>query len=140
MSNFLSVEDYKLVADDKSLDVIYQSDEDNRLKAEKTAIEEISGYLRSRFDVSACFAATGTGRNEHLVMITCDVALYHLIAWMPKRIGFEIREIRYKRAIDWLKDVQKGLTQPDLPLITDEDGNSSNPIKWGSMPKSKYDY
>lgn len=140
MPNFIEIEDYKLVSDDKALDVIHQSDEDNRLQAEKTAIEEISGYLRSRFDTQACFSATGDQRNKHLVMITCDVALYHLIAWMPKRIGFEIRELRYKRAIEWLREVQKGLTSPDLPVITDESGVAASPMRWGSEKKNKYDY
>ena len=60
----------------------------------------------------AAYAAAGLERNSQLVMLTADVALYHLIAWLPKRMGFEIRETRYKRAIEYLEDVQAGKASP----------------------------
>ena len=138
---FLSEDDYKAVADDQTLDVIQQSDEETRQKAEKYAIEEISSYLRSKYNVQAAFTATGENRNSQLVMITADVALYHLVAWLPKKTGFEIRETRYNNAVNWLEKAQKGLVTADLPPLTDEQGNDiGNPIKYGSMPSNKYDY
>ncbi|MDR3287746.1 MAG: DUF1320 domain-containing protein [Prevotellaceae bacterium] len=139
--SFIDIEDYKAVVDAQTLDVINQSDAENLQRAERYAIEEISSYLRSRFDVNKMFEATGDERNQQLVMITCDVALYHLIAWLPKRIGFEIRDIRYKRAIEWLETVQAGQATPDLPPLTDDTGaDIGNPIKFGSMTKTVYDY
>lgn len=138
---FLEVEDYKAVADGKTLDVIHQSDIENLERAERYAKEEISSYLRNRYDMSKAFEAIGEERNHQLVMITCDVALYHLIAWLPQRIGFEIRELRYKRAIEWLESVQAGKASPDLPPLTDDGGNDiGNPIKYGSWGRNTYDY
>ncbi|HOI32700.1 MAG: DUF1320 family protein [Bacteroidales bacterium] len=140
--SFLTTEDYKAVSDEQTLQVIQQSDEPNRQRAEKYAIEEISAYLRGRYDMQAAFATTGNERNAQLVMITADIALYHLIAWLPKRMGFEIRELRYKRAIEFLEAVQAGKASPDLPpIINPETGTDSGiPVKYGSWPKSTYDY
>ena len=79
---FLTEEDY-IVASKDALNVLQQSSKENRERAERMAIEEVSGYLRSRYDVKRVFAATGTERNDVVVMRTCDVALYHLSAWLP---------------------------------------------------------
>lgn len=138
---FLTTDDFKAVCDDKTLQVIDQASTANLERAEGYAIEEISSYLSSRYDTAQAFAATGDARNAQLVMITCDVALYHLIAWLPKRIGFEIRDIRYKSAIAWLRDVQAGKSSPALPMPVDSSGDEViKPIRFGGMEKSKYDY
>jgi phage gp36-like protein len=134
---FLTNEDYSAVCDAATLDVIQQSDETIRARAEAYAIEEISSYLRARYNMEAAFAATGNSRNNQLVMMTADVALYHLIAWLPKRMGFEIRETRYKRVIETLVDVHKKLVM-NLPTYTDPvtgETDTTNPVKYGSMPK-----
>jgi phage gp36-like protein len=109
---FLNKTDFKAVCDPTTLDVINQTDDENLARAIGYATEEVSSYLRSRYNVTAAFNKEGSERNAQLVMIVCDVALYHLVAWLPKRIGFEIREIRYNNAIDWLKHVQAGKASP----------------------------
>ena len=43
---FITIEDFKAVVDNKTLDVINQSDIANLERAVGYAIEEISGYLR----------------------------------------------------------------------------------------------
>ena len=134
---FLTQSDYSAVCDAVTLDVIQQSDEVTREKAESYAIEEISSYLRNRYDVEAVFNAVDTSRNSQLVMITCDIALYHLIAWLPKKMGFEIRETRYKNAIAWLKEVQAGKASPNLPALTDTTGTDiGGSVQYGSMAKN----
>ncbi len=138
---FLTQDDFKAVCDAQTLNVIDQADTDNLNRAENYAIEEISSYLRSRYDTAVAFAATGSDRNNHLVMIVADVALYHLIAWLPKRIGFEIRETRYNQALSWLRDVQAGRATPDLPVPTDTAGNpTAQPVRYGGWRKSGYQY
>lgn len=138
---FLTSEDYNSVCDASTLDVIQQSDDATRQKAENYAIEEISSYLRNRYNVADAFSASDNDRNAQLVMITCDIALYHLIAWLPKKMGFEIRETRYKSAIAWLKDVQSGKASPALPPLTDSTGNDiSSSIVYGSMKKNRNDW
>ncbi len=138
---FLTEKDYKAVSDAQTLGVIEQADEENRGRAERYAIEEVSSYLRGRYDMEKAYKMRYDNRNAQLVMITADIALYHLIAWLPKRMGFEIREIRYKQALNWLRDVQNGKSSPDLPTITDDSGNETGgTIKYGSMKKNRYDY
>ena len=147
---FITVKDFKAVVDNKTLDVINQSDHRNLNRAIGYAVEEISGYLRGMepaktgiqpYDIEAIFAATGSDRNRQLVMYACDVALYHLISWLPQKMGFEIRQIRYERAIAWLEDVQAGKVILDVPLVSEDDSaDSQNPIRWGSWDKNKYDY
>ena len=138
---FLTKNDFKAVCDPVTLDVINQADDDNLNRAIGYAQEEVASYLRSRFNVAAAFAKEGSERNAQLVMIMCDVALYHLVAWLPKRIGFEIRETRYNNAIDWLKNVQSGKATPDLPPLTNEAGEDiGNPVRYGGWEKSEYMY
>lgn len=122
---FITEEDYKVVIGDMALKVISQVSAENRTNAEAEAREEISGYLRPKYDCEAVFTAEGDGRNRLIVMYTCDVALYHMSASQPQKMGAEIREERYKRAIEWLKGVQSGNIIPDLPLAVDEDGEPS---------------
>lgn len=139
---FLNQDDFSAVCDAATLDVIQQSSEEIRQRAEAYAIEEISAYLRGRYDMEAAYAAAGTERNSQLVMMTVDVALYHLIAWLPKKMGFEIREIRYRRVIEMLVDVHNKLSM-NLPLYTDPvtgDPDTANPVKYGSLKKQKNDW
>lgn len=140
--NFLSTDDFKAVCDPQTLNVINQSDTANLDRAECYAIEEVSSYLRTRYDVAATFSTSGLQRNGYLVMIVADVALYHLVAWLPKRIGFEIRETRYNQAIAWLKDVQSGKATPDLPTPIDPTTGqeTSQPVRYGGWSKSEYQY
>ncbi|MBQ1408480.1 MAG: DUF1320 family protein [Bacteroidales bacterium] len=139
---FLSTDDFKTVCDTQTLTVINQNDSSNQDRAERYAIEEVSSYLRTRYDVDAAFSKTGNQRNGFLVMIVADVALYHLVSWLPKRIGFDIRETRYNQAITWLKDVQSGKATPDLPTPTDPTTGqeTSQPVRYGGWSKSEYQY
>lgn len=136
---FLTEEDY-IVASNTALSVLQQCSQDKRETAERMAIEEVSGYLRSRYDVKKIFAATGNGRNSVVVLRTCDVALYHLSAWLPNKMGHEIRLERYELALKWLEGVQAGKITPDLPTVTGEDGEEdvNNPVKWGSGKSNTY--
>lgn len=120
---FITDQDYKVVIGDQALKVISQVSDDNRDNAETEAVEEISGYLRPKYDTNAIFSAVGTERNRLIVMYTCDIALYHMAASAPQKMGIEIRKERYERAIRWLESVQAGKIIPDLPIAIDDDGN-----------------
>ena len=56
---FLTIDDFKAVCDMQTLNVINQADTGNLDRAERYAIEEVSSYLRSRFDTAAAFSASG---------------------------------------------------------------------------------
>lgn len=136
---FLTENDY-IVASADALTIFSQSTPEKREKAEKMAIEEIAGYLRSRYDTGLIFSAVGDNRNDVIVMHACDITLYHLVSWLPGKMGREIRKERYERAIKWLEEVQAGKVTPNLPTCTGEDGEEdiNNPVKWGSEKSNTY--
>lgn len=136
---FLTENDY-IVASADALTIFSQSTPEKREKAEKMAIEEIAGYLRSRYDTGLIFSAVGDNRNDVIVMHACDITLYHLVSWLPGKMGREIRKERYERAIKWLEEVQAGKVTPNLPTCTGKDGEEdiNNPVKWGSGKSNTY--
>lgn len=148
---FLQQSDFLPVCDNATLAVIDQSNTDTLNRAEAYAIEEVSSYCRSRYNIAAEYAKTIAPsadaeqptdiRNPLLVMRTVDIALYHLVSWLPKRIGFEIRELRYNAAIEWLRQVQKGEVVPNFETLADTDnGGINTPFMAAGQPLSKYDY
>lgn len=138
---FITEEDYRVVIGESALKVVSQTSEENRANAEYEAQEEISGYLRPKYDCVAVFAAEGDDRNKLIVMYTCDIALYHMSAAMPQKMGAEIREERYKRAIEWLEGVQAGKILPDLPLAVDGDGTPTGDMfVYSSQPKLRHNW
>ena len=133
---FITDEDYSVVIGDNALRTMSQVSQSNRRQAEDEAIEEIASYLRPKYDTEAIFAATGGERNSYIVMISCDIALYHLSASLPQKMGTEVRKERYDRAIKWLEGVQAGKIVPDLPLATDEEtGDTLDGFSFHSEPK-----
>ena len=136
---FLTENDY-IVASADALTIFSQSTPKKREKAEKMAIEEIAGYLRSRYDTGLIFSAVGDNRNDVIVMHACDITLYPLVSWLPGKMGREIRKERYERAVKWLEEVQAGKVTPNLPTCTGEDGEEdiNNPVKWGSGKSNTY--
>ena len=136
---FLNNLDYQVMIGQRAFDLIQQSDEENRRRAEEMAREEMAGYLRPRYDVERIFARRGEQRNMQIVMFLCDITLYHLASWLPQKMGYEVREIRYRRAIEWLQGVQSGKIVPDLDT-PDDSNDEPQPynLKWGSEQHSNY--
>lgn len=136
METFITDQDYGVIVGDAALRTISQASPSVRSAAEAEAAEEVAAYLRSKYDTDAIFAATGAQRSRLIVICVCDIAMYHMSASMPQKMGTEIRKERYDRAIKWLEGVQAGKIMPDLPLATDEDGNPVGfPIIAGSQPQ-----
>lgn len=137
---FITDEDYAVVIGEEALKVISRASAENRANAELEAIEEISGYLRPVYDCNAIFSAQGDARNKLIVMRTADIALYHLVASLPQKMGIEIRKERYERAIEWLEGVQSGKIIPDLPLVEDTDSTSSFGTIYHSEPRLRHNW
>jgi len=55
-------------------------------------------------------------------------------------MGNEVREKRYKDALDYLKEIQAGRITPDIPTITGPSGEEDyhNPVRYGSATKNDY--
>lgn len=130
---FITEDDYRVVIGETALKVVSQTSPENRANAEAETQEEIAGYLRPVYDTDAMFSAEGAERNKLIMMYTADIALYHMTASQPQKLGSEIRKERYERAIKWLEGVQAGKIIPDLPLATEENGEPSGiGITWQS--------
>ena len=139
--SYVSDTDYVQMSSE-ALKIVQQSNDDRRANAETAAQEEISGYLRSRYDVTQVFAATGTNRNMQVVMYYCDIVPYNLVCSLPQKMGYELRKERYKCALEWLTKVQRGEVMPDLPLLTGDNGEEdiNNPVRYSCGSKSKYEW
>lgn len=102
------------------------------LQAEIVAVAQIKNHLSNRYDIAAIFAPVPDGgadvRDKYIVMLTIDLALYHL--WSkegPNNIP-KTRELRYSDAIAWLTAVQNG--KPcNLPLLPNEDGTITGDVR-----------
>ena len=138
---FITDEDYRVVIGEQALKVVSQVSEENRVNAETEAVEEIAGYLRPKDDTAAVFSASGSDRNRLVVMYVCDIAIYHMAASTPQKMGMEIRKERYERAIKWLEGVQAGKIVPDLPLAIGENGEPIGiPMVYGCQKKLKHNW
>lgn len=137
---FVTEEDYRVVVGDSALRVISQASAENRANAELEAMEEIAGYLRPKYDTQAIFQAEGEARNRLIVMYTADIALYHLVSAMPQRMGSEVRQERYERAIHWLEGVAKGSIVPDLPTVQSEGEEQAGTFLLQSEPPLRHNW
>lgn len=139
---FLTTDDYRVVCSEADLDIITQSSEETRRQAERIAMDEVAGYVRSRYDIDKAYAAEGEERNAMLMQITVSIALYYLSKWLPQYMGSDVRLELYDNAIARLRDIQKGAFSPDLPeyAADDEEAAGAQPMIFGSMAKSSYDY
>ena len=147
MKPFITGQDYATVIGESALKTISQLTPASREKAEAAAIEEISSYLRPTYDTEAIFSTPSPEpgqpdtRNRTIVMYTVDIAIYHMTASLPQKMGSEIRKERYERAIKWLEGVQSGKIVPDLPTPTDDEGNPTGfPLVFSSQPKLSHNW
>lgn len=90
-------------------------------------------------------------RNPKLVEIVVDIVLYNIHSRInPKSVPTH-RRIRYDGddpkqqggALGWLKMVQKGTIEPDLPVITDADGETpqyTESVAYGQTSTTEYGF
>jgi len=109
-----------------NIDVITRGDDTLVTAAIDAAISEAKGYL-SAFDRAAIFAAVEAARNALLLTFIKDIAAWHLLNLCNAGSDMKLRQDRYDRAVEWLKQVQKGNVSPDLPVITQADGTTAVP-------------
>lgn len=140
----LTDDDYRMVIGEAALRTVSQTSPEIRSNAEAAAAEEIASYLRPDYDCATIFADDGPWRSDRLLMMrVADIALYHMVASTPQKMGYEIRKERYERAVKWLEGVQAGRIVPDLPRFSDNecdnDGSSSGTVFF-SEPKLRHNW
>ncbi len=141
---FLTEDDYRVVTCPADLAIICQSSEEIRQQAERTAMEEVAGYVRTRYDIDTAYSKSDIQRNPLLVQLTVSIALWWLGQWLPGMMGGEMRQTLYDNAISRLKDIQKGNFTPDFPEYPENGAPDTewggNPMRYGSMKKNGYDW
>jgi phage gp36-like protein len=122
------------------IDEISREDTSKLTTAIAAAVSEMRGYL-SFYDVPVILATTGVNREPILLLYTKDIAVWHFIQLANANVEMELRKIRYDRAIQWLKDVQKGIIVPNLPILTNADETiQAGKIKFGSNKQRNTHY
>lgn len=118
---FITDDDYDVQSQNDVLKLLDNSNDKHRLRqAEKYAIGEINKRLAGRYDMANVFNKTGDDRDWYIVMITIDIAIYHLYSQKAPRQIPEYRQIRYDTAIEFLRDAGNGTNPTDLPPIPTE--------------------
>lgn len=130
---FITEEDYSVLVRSEIKDVLLENYSETKLRsAEQMAISQVRNYLSGKYDTNKIFTAVNDARNNHVVMIVLDCALYHLYTSGNRKAMPDIRSQRYQDAIDWLKLVASGDAIADLPIKTNESGEQVSGIKISS--------
>ena len=103
---------------------------------EDRAISEMRGYMSARYDVDELFSAEGTARNQLVLMMAIDIAVYHLFSiHNPQKIS-QIRKDRYERAVEWLKQIAAFKISVDgATSLPEETVKNNSPMRMSSNPK-----
>lgn len=148
---FVQIEEMKSVIYKYQMDQITEADDDIVMIAITAAEDQVKSYLRPGttknnfdgrplYDVDTIFSQTGADRNALLLEITKNIAEWYLIRLCNVDMLFENVKDRYDRDINWLKQVQKGETVLDLPVIDPSTINDNRqPFRFGSRPKFNYE-
>lgn len=118
MSEFVTLTDYDASVHRDILDALTRSDMTIVEVCEDRAIAEARCYLSRRYDCDRIFAARDTDRNQLLLMIIIDIAVYHVFCiHNPQKLS-PMRKARYERAVEWLKAVAaEEISVDGLPLL-----------------------
>lgn len=110
---YLEIEEMTTHIYQEDMDTISHGDDAAMMSAIDAAIEEVQGYL-VKYDANRIFAARGKERNPILLLFIKDVAAWHFCNICNAGVDIEMREKRYDRAIEWLKNNQNR-KNPNLP-------------------------
>ena len=135
---YITIEELKTALYAYQAQEISEQDDDILLMNISAAIEEVRSYLAGRYDVGKIFAAAGVDRNQLLMELTKNIALWYIIRLSNVDIIYQQAKERYNSAVDWLTKVADGMLNPDLPPKVDENGQSGGGVSWGSS-EQRYD-
>lgn len=136
MSKFINPEDYDASIHREILGSLTRDDESIAEICEDRAIAEMRGYLSARYDVDAIFSAEGDARNQLVLMMAIDIAVYHIFSIHNPQKMSQIRKDRYERAVEWLKQVAAfKITIDGAPKLPEEEQKQNSPWLMSSNPK-----
>lgn len=136
MSQFIDIKDYDASLHREILDALVRDDETLVEICEDRAIAEMRGYLSKRYDCNAIFSTTGKKRNQLILMMVIDIAVYHIFCiHNPQKLS-QVRKDRYERAVEWMKAVASEEVSIDgAPLLPEEERVKKAELMFKSNPK-----
>ena len=136
MSQFIDIKDYDASLHREILDALVRDDETLVEICEDRAIAEMRGYLSKRYDCNAIFSTTGKKRNQLILMMVIDIAVYHIFCiHNPQKLS-QVRTDRYERAVEWMKAVASEEVSIDgAPLLPEEERAKKAELMFKSNPK-----
>ena len=90
-------------------------------KAINTGVGEAKSYL-NRYDTVAMFSDDDNERTFQDDMLdnrVKDLVVFHLTKLLNVNINADNVKYNYEQSLRWFKDVQKGLADPQWPLVAD---------------------
>lgn len=136
MSEFIQTHDYNATIHREILDAITREDEAVVEICEDRAVDEMRSYLQGRYDCDAIFSARDADRNNLILMMAIDIAVYHIFSIHNPQKMSQLRVDRYNRAVEWLKAVAAGkISIADAPLLPEDDLKRNAPTLIQGNPK-----
>ena len=122
MSQFVNIEDYDASVHREILDALVRDDQSLVEICEDRAIAEMRCYLSKRYDCDAIFSASGSDRNQLILMMVIDIAVYHIFCiHNPQKLS-QIRKDRYERAVEWMRAVaDEEISIEGVPLLPEDE-------------------
>lgn len=136
MSQFIQLTDYDASIHREILDALTREDNSIVEICEDRAIAEMRGYLSRRYDCQQIFSATDNQRNQLILMMAIDMAVYHIFCiHNPQKVS-QVRKDRYDRAKEWLKQVaDEEISIDGAPQLPDEERAAKSTFLTRSNPK-----
>lgn len=131
MNNFINITDYDASIHREILDALLREDaanSDTVEVCENRAIAKIRSLIGKRYDCDQIFAAEGDQRNQLVLSVALDIAIYEIFCQHNPYKMSDIRKERYKDAMDWLREVRDyDANIEGAPLLPEETLNDNSP-------------
>lgn len=136
MSQFVNIEDYDASVHREILDALVRDDQSLVEICEDRAIAEMRCYLSKRYDCDAIFSASGKDRNQLILMMVIDIAVYHIFCiHNPQKLS-QIRKDRYERAVEWMRAVaDEEISIEGVPMLPEDERASKASLMFKSNRK-----
>lgn len=135
--DFLQQSDYNSFINPQLFLMLLEGDTGKLEDAEDMAFGYIHSNLSARYNLTAEFSRSGTGRNKTLVRWMLSLSVYYLHNTVadtdiPERVAKNYDDVRKE-----IEAVAAGKMATDLTPLQ-KDGKVKTRFRWGSSPKRKH--
>lgn len=110
---------------DYQLQQIVECDKTIVSAAISAAMAEVRSYLAVRYDVDKIYSASGDGRDPLILDCVKTISVWRIIKLANVDILYDKYRQLYESTTKYLSDIAAGALMPDLPRITDPEGEPS---------------